>query len=334
MFFNRRKTLGNPAARFRQYALVGCLLGCAANPPAKPPRPAAQRAADLPGDANMPSKTEAAPQLVSSASQRAPATPMQGEGTSSAAELQLPSSLSIDHFEPAVLRWAAAQVRAPLFVITHGAGGFAEWHCQHYAALLGSGGTLLCPSGRRMFASDPSRGYYYPNHVVLAEELQGARDAMLQHYAMRIREEAIVYVGYSQGASMGVLAVHKHGDWWPRLLLVEGGYDGWTASLSKRYAASGGRRVLFVCGTAHCREHARASVGLLERAGVAAQLRVANGAGHRPDGPVAAAVRDGLGWLLDDGSAFSQIRDALSAPAATQVTDENAAHGADAITPR
>ena len=227
----------------------------------------------------------------------------------------------MDHFEPAVLRWATAQVRAPLFIVTHGAGGMAEWHCQHYATLLGPGITLLCPRGKRMFANDPSRGYYYPNHVALAEELHGARDAMLQHHAARVCEGSVVYVGYSQGASMGVLAVGEHGDWWPRLLLVEGGYDSWSAPLSKRYAASGGHRVLFVCGTPHCRERARASVGLLERAGVTAQLRYANGAGHRPDGPVAAAVRDGLLWLLDDGPEFAEIRDTLAAAAAAQRAD-------------
>ena len=334
MLFNRRKTLGSPAARFRQCVFVGCFLGCAANSPAKPPRPAAQRAADLPGDASRLSKTEATLRVASSESIQASATPTQGEERSSAADLELPSSLAIDHFEPAVLRWAATEARAPLFIITHGAGGLAQWHCQHYAALLGPASTLLCPRGKRMFASEPERGYYFPNHVVLGEEIRGARDAILRHYAARIREEAVVYVGYSQGASMGVLVVAEHGDWWPRLLLVEGGYDSWSALLSKRYAASGGHRVLFVCGTAHCRDRARASASLLERAGVAARLRVASGAGHRPDGPVAAAVRDGLRWLLDDDSAFSQIRDTLAASATVQRADENTVPAADETDPK
>ncbi len=325
MLFNCRKSLGNPVTSIRQCAFVGCLLGCAANPPANPPKLAAEQATVLRSDSIIRSGPDAAPQLASSASSPAPQNPTQREQSSNRAIAEPPSSLAIDPFESAVLRWAPELARAPLFVITHGAGGQAEWHCQHYAALLGSGGTLLCPKGKRMFASDPSRGYYYPDHVALAEELHRAREAMLQRYGTPISDSSVVYVGYSQGASMGVLAVAERGDWWPRLLLVEGGYDSWSAALSRRYAASGGHRVLFVCGTAHCSKRARASVTLLERAGVAAQLRVANGAGHRPDGPVAAAVRDGLLWLLDDGPEFSKIRDNLAVPVAKLGRDTQAA---------
>ncbi len=211
------------------------------------------------------------------------------------------SSLPIEPFEPAVLRLATGRFRSPLFVITHGAGGNAEWHCDHYAALLGPDGTLVCLRGKRMYANDESRGYYYPSHLELGKELRRAREAVIERYPERI-ERSAVYIRYSQGATMGVLAVADHGDWFPRLLLVEGGFDGWSGALAERYAETGGRRVLFVCGTEHCRRQANASVTLLRQHRIEAQLRVAPGAGHRPDGPVTEQVRQGLHWLLEGPS--------------------------------
>ncbi len=206
----------------------------------------------------------------------------------------------MEPFESAELRLAESLRGAPVFVITHGAGGTAEWHCQHYAMLLGPDCTLLCLKGKRMFANDPSRGYYYPNHIELGRELSHARQALLSSHLERMDASSIVYVGYSQGATMGVLATAEHGDWFPRMLLVEGGFENWSALLAKKYADSGGRRVLFVCGTERCRKRGALSVALLRQHHVQAQLRVAPGAGHRPDGPVAQQVRDGMPWLLAD----------------------------------
>jgi predicted esterase len=152
-----------------------------------------------------------------------------------------------------------------------------------------------------MYANNANRGYYYPNHLALGQELRRAREALLERYADRV-EVSAVYVGYSQGASMGVLAIAEHGDWFPRMLLVEGGFENWSGALAKRYADTGGRRVLFVCGTEHCRKLASIGVTLLKQHRVQAQLRFSPGAGHRPDGPVTEQVRNGLAWLLAEGA--------------------------------
>jgi predicted esterase len=185
--------------------------------------------------------------------------------------------------------------------------------------MLGPAGTLVCLKGKRMFINDPSRGYYYPDHIALGREVSRARVALMGHYADRLFLNEAVYVGYSQGASMGALAVAEHGDWFPRLLLVEGGFDAWSAALAKQYAQTGGKRVLFVCGTDRCQKRARQSMFLLQRSGVATELRYAPGAGHRPDGPVADKVRDGLRWLLDDSPELSRVHSGLAtSPATTQ----------------
>ncbi len=220
---------------------------------------------------------------------------------------ELPTSLSLAGFEPAVLRLAEDRNPAPTFVITHGAGGQADWHCSHYAELLGPAAALLCLRGKRMVSRDPSRGYYYPNHLELADELVAAHTALLEKHSPAVFSQSSVYAGYSQGASMGVLAVAAHGEWWPRLLLVEGGYDTWSPGLAQRFSASGGQRVLLVCGTEHCRKLAQKAVLMLTQARVEAKLLTAPGAGHRPDGPVGARVREGLVWLLGGDPHFENV---------------------------
>jgi predicted esterase len=242
--------------------------------------------------------------------------------------LSLPTSIPISGFEPAVVRFPDDRQASPLFVVTHGAGGQANWHCSHYADLLGPAAALLCPCGKRMVTRDPARGYYYPDHIALSGELSAVRAAVEEHSDL-LQLEASVYIGYSQGASMGVLAVASHGDWWPRLALVEGGYDAWYPALAKQYHASGGQRVLFVCGTEHCRKLAAQAVTLLTRAGVNARLLTAPGAGHRPDGPVAARVREGLIWLLEGDNRFERVlnyvkpKSALNPANATGALPEN-----------
>ena len=305
---------GNPKQRFRQCALLGCLLIGCARPPLSAPStnngPAAHGFDGASPTSELSGAHVWAPVGNPLPEQNEPRVAQPPETVPVPAAI---SSLPIESFEPAVLRWATEQRPAPLFVIAHGAGGMAEWHCQHYAELLGSACTLVCLKGKRMFASDANRGYYFPNHLALAEELLGAHSALLEHHAEQIYTNTAVYVGYSQGASMGVLAVAEHGDWFPRLLLVEGGYENWSVALAKRYASTGGRRVLFVCGTEHCRNLAQLSVFILRRNGVAAELRVAVGAGHRPDGPVTDRVRDGLIWLLDESPTLALVRAALTA---------------------
>lgn len=239
-----------------------------------------------------------------------------------------PGPLEMSPFEAAVVRWGATQPASPLFLIAHGAGGQAEWHCQHYAAMLGPDCTLVCMRGKRMVTRDPARGYYFPNHHALAEEIAATRAALVQSHASRVALNSAVYMGYSQGATMGVLAVAEHGDWWPRLLLVEGGYDSWSSALARQFAVSGGQRVLFVCGTEHCRSRAQASQGLLERAHVKTKLLAAPGAGHRADGPVGAAVRRGLRWLLDGDSVFEGVHRVLATDSSAEVTSSSAANHA------
>jgi hypothetical protein len=295
--------LGNLAATFRQSATVLAFVGCATAchttvtqaPIATAPSASNQSAQSKPAEPKPPEAVREVAQ-----------TPMATESSTT-----LPLPLPLQGFEPAVIRLPTEGRPLSLFVVTHGAGGQAEWHCRHYESMLGPSAGLLCLSGKRVAARDPTRGYYYPNHIELASELLSARTTMLETYGAALRGKSAVYVGYSQGASMGALAVAEHGDFWPLLVLVEGGFDSWSPAMARKFENGGGQRVVFVCGTEHCHRHALKAASTLVAVGLEAKLLYAPGAGHRPDGPVAARVREALEWLLEGDRRYSGVLEHL-----------------------
>ena len=278
--------LGNLVAAFRQSATVLALAGCAtvhrAIVPRAPNAPASDYGQNVPPVLAKPEPPPAVHEVVQTRPPEA-----------------LPTTLPLEGFEPAILQLPSEHRPLALFVVTHGAGGQAEWHCRHYETMLGPYAGLLCLTGKRMAARDPTRGYYYPNHVELGIELQTAQKVMLETHGPSVLGETAVYIGYSQGATMGALAVGEHGKFWPLMALVEGGFDSWSPALARKYKSGGGQRVLFVCGTEHCQKNALKAVSTLGAAGLETKLLYARGAGHRPDGPVASCVREGLKWLLE-----------------------------------
>jgi len=290
----RRFPLANLARTFRQSATAMSLVGCvAAQRSPKPPPTFRAEHSNSATSANWARPADIQPVPKST-----------GEAPQPEA---VPSALSVMGFEPAVLRLSTYRRTAPLFVITHGAGGQAEWHCEHYEAILGPSASLLCLAGKRMVARDPTRGYYYPDHVVLSNEIVAARVAIREKHSGALSGDSDVYVGYSQGATMGALAVAGYGAFFTRLLLVEGGFDSWSPALARKYRGSGGQRVLFVCGTEHCHKQAAKAAATLSIAGVEVKVLYAPNAGHRPDGPVALRVREGLPWLLEGDSRYTEV---------------------------
>ncbi len=143
--------------------------------------------------------------------------------------------------------------------------------------------------------------FYYPEHHTLGKmftQTLNALDPTLQ----RLGSTLHTYVGYSQGATMGALMLPELERQPRNLLLVEGGYEGWTDKRCRSFQQRGGRRVYFACGTQTCATRARIVVGRLTKANVEARFEWAQGAGHTPDGAVFGLARRGLEWLLSEPS--------------------------------
>lgn len=228
----------------------------------------------------------------------------------SAARVEAPveepfESLDVPGFPASVVVLPTVPGKAPVVVVAHGAGGRPEPHCDFYRELVRGRGFILCTRGRSMDALLPEseRGYFYDGHIELGKELRAAVSALVGAYGDRVDLERSVYAGFSQGATMGILALQQGSAPDARVggvLLVEGGWAEWTVALAQKLASEGVRRVAIVCGRPVCKEEGDRSAGWIRRGGLEARVLYAPGAGHTYGGAVAPIVGDGWRWIVED----------------------------------
>ena len=213
------------------------------------------------------------------------------------------SMLEVPDFSPSLLRVPEGAARLPVLVVTHGAGGSAEAHCQLWARIVNERAILLCVRGRAR-GPNPADGEYYPDHPTLERETFAALAELRARYAQRIADGGVYYAGFSQGATMGALMLVEHAEEVKRLVLVEGGFAEWSVARARAFRERGGERVLFVCGRKECADAARKSAYYFKLAGVPAQLEYVSGAGHSHDARVEARVVAALPWLTASDARF------------------------------
>jgi predicted esterase len=190
-----------------------------------------------------------------------------------------PQELAVSGFETAVIVVPPAERATPLLVATHGAGGDPAWECERWAHVARGRWFLACPRGTPIRRGEAG-SYFYPDHPALEREVSAVVAAVRARYGARVSDTDGVYLGYSQGATMGALMVVDHGALFPHLVLIEGGSGDWTQKRAARFRETGGRSVFIVCGTEPCAKRATASAAVLERAGLHAVASYAEGAGH------------------------------------------------------
>jgi predicted esterase len=210
--------------------------------------------------------------------------PVESRPDAPAREPSTTSVLAVPGFENAVVVTPGGDGTAPLLVATHGAGGDPEWECERWARVAKGRWFLLCPRGTALRRGEGS--YYYADHLKLEREVMAAVSAARSTYGARIAKEHGVYLGYSQGATMGALMVVEHGALFPHLVLIEGGSGDWTQKRAARFRETGGQSVYIGCGTPSCARNAARSVTALERAGLRTKSEHAEGGGHTELGPV------------------------------------------------
>ena len=212
-------------------------------------------------------------------------------------------ALPVPDFSASLVRLPAGDGKLPVLVVTHGAGGTAEAHCELWARIVQDKAVLLCVRGRAR-SPNPADGEYYPDHPTLERETFAALSALRASYAERIAAGPVLYAGFSQGATMGALMLVDHAREVTRLVLVEGGFADWSVARAKAFRERGGERVLFVCGRKECAEPAKASAYWFKLAGVPARVEYVPGAGHSHDGRVEARIVSALPWLTEGDSRF------------------------------
>lgn len=187
--------------------------------------------------------------------------------------------LAVSGFETAVIVIPPGERSVPLLVATHGAGGDPKWECERWGRVARGRWFVACPRGVALRRGEAG-SYYYPDHPALEREVTAVVGAVRAAYGARVTDADGVYLGYSQGATMGALMLVDHGALFPHLVLLEGGSGDWTLKRAERFRDTGGQSVFIVCGTEPCARRAAASAPVLERAGLHAVTSYAEGAGH------------------------------------------------------
>jgi len=204
--------------------------------------------------------------------------------------------LPVADFSASLVSMPEGTGRLPVMVVTHGAGGTTEAHCDLWSRISKGKAILLCVRGRARGPTAES-GEYYPDHPTLERETFAALLALRARYPERLANGPVFYAGFSQGATMGALMLVEHANEVSRLVLVEGGFADWNVARAKAFRERGGERVLFVCGRKECAEPARNSARWFKAAGVAAEVEYIPGAGHSHDARVEARIIARLPWL-------------------------------------
>jgi predicted esterase len=291
----------------RVCAIATTLAACRGSSPdaAEVPVLAALAALASPETATGTGAAPTAPTATATATAMASAT---DTSTATAAEARR-VDLALSHFASALVVEPPSDGRArPLVVVTHGAGGRAEPHCDRYAARVRGRAWVVCLRGKPIDAlrPEPERGYFYPDHRALAGELAEAMAALGARYGARVDATRAIYAGYSQGATMGLLALHERGvpDAFAGVLFVDGGYADWSEPVARGLAARGLARIALVCGQERCAEAMRARARAVERGGVALRIDHARGAGHTDGGAVAELADGAFEWLVEGDARY------------------------------
>jgi hypothetical protein len=214
-------------------------------------------------------------------------------------------SLVVPGFLPAVVYVPEAADPRPLVVANHGAGGIPEAECAYWSWLTRGRAFVLCLRGTPL-DSRSANAFYYKDHLALGREFVAARRALSAAFGARLAGADAIYAGFSQGAIMGAPMIVPHARDFTRLALLEGGYEYWSRATARSFARNGGQRVLFVCGTRWCAEHAELPAEWLRNEGVMVRIEYAPGAGHTPGGAVMRKTESALPWLVEGEASWSR----------------------------
>ncbi|WP_437781465.1 hypothetical protein [Sorangium sp. So ce1097] len=208
--------------------------------------------------------------------------------------------LAVEGFPSAVVSVPiGATARRPVLIASHGNYDRPEWQCEVWRGIAGGDVFILCPRGvaRSDSPSASDVRFTYESNARLEQEIDAGLAALRARFPEHVDPGPALYTGFSLGAIMGSAIAARRASLFPRLVLVEGGHDRWTAATAKAFADGGGQRVLFVCAQAGCGAAAAAAAARLEKAGVQTRVVRSKEAGHRYDGPVAEETQRALGWV-------------------------------------
>jgi predicted esterase len=188
----------------------------------------------------------------------------------------------------------------PLLIVLHGTGDRPDWNCDAWRHITGAQAFVLCPRGDHdpRESTPGDRRFTLRGGAHLRAYLEAAIAALSARFAGYVDVERPIVTGFSLGATEIAQLALTDPARFPRVALLEGGHGVWTASSVAAFAARGGARVLFGCGSPWCPPLARSAARRLDEGGVPARSVFAP-VGHTNDRPLQEAIMRELGWFFD-----------------------------------
>ena len=191
------------------------------------------------------------------------------------------------------------QAPRPVVVALHGLGDRPEPHCEAWRNITNAKAFVLCPRGTLDLprSTAESLRYTHPGGEPLRAHVTAALASLAARYGAVADTTRPLLAGFSLGATEAALLAQGDAERFPRVAVLEGGLDVWIGPTIRAFAAAGGRRVLFGCGSPWCPPPAEAATQRIDREGVEARVAFAD-VGHRPSPPLQEAVREQFQWFV------------------------------------
>jgi predicted esterase len=211
------------------------------------------------------------------------------------------TNLEVPGFPDAVVALPnGATTPRPVLIVIHGSGDRPDWNCDAWRHITSDRGFVLCPRGyyvpRQSGPGDDKR-YTHQGGPYLRRHIDAALAALATRFAGYVDLDRPVLAGFSLGATEVAEVARGDPARFPRIAELEGSQSVWTEARVRTFAAGGGQRVLFGCGSSWCLPGAEAQAARLQRGRVEARIVHAN-VGHSTDRPLQEAIMAELGWFL------------------------------------
>jgi predicted esterase len=176
----------------------------------------------------------------------------------------------------------------PLIVGVHGAGDRPDWACGGWRLGESEYAFIVCPQGLKM---DPLR-FAWDSPRTITRRVESALRAVRERFGAYIADGPVLYVGFSQGATLAGPVLLAEPNRFPAVALAEGGYGLLRdPAFLRRLRENGTSRVMIVCGSAACFQTASSVAPNLARAGLELLTAGDAHAGHNLNQPMQQALR-------------------------------------------
>ena len=208
--------------------------------------------------------------------------------------------LDVPGFSPSVVVVPHGPGPHRVLIAAHGNYDRPEWQCAAWRLTVGDRALVLCPRGTSRPDSPSSSDvrYTYASAAALGREVDAGLGAVSARFGADVDVERVVWTGFSLGAIFGVHAMAKHPERFASGVLVEGGAEQWDAQSVKRFAAGGGKAVLFACAQAGCFASGKQAAARLGKAGVKAAVTGKKIGVHAYGGEIGVAIAAALDGIL------------------------------------